>query len=302
MRACFGGWGRIRRYEFIPVGRELQMNSGYIVRRLAWRWFPGLLYWRRVHLQNIPARRGRETLKPKAAIDRYLAGLKEVSFSIKDKRVFILGYGGRFSVACKLLELGAGHVALCDPYVTPDHAHNRTLLPEYGIYLREQNEQVLPQSEYLTLYSKDIRQVIREHTTAPFDLVISSSVFEHIKDVEETVEALNGLTCRQGVGLHFIDLRDHLYSYPFEMLTYPSFIWHHGLNPTSHLNRYRLWNYRSAFSQYFSQVTITIEENNEQAFALAAPHIRSEFKSGNLLEDSATFIRVIAQNPKPIVR
>ncbi len=273
------------------------MNTGYIMRRLARRWFPGILSWRRVHLLRLPVQCGLETLKPQLAVDRYLAALAECAFSIQGKRIFILGYGGVFAVGCKLLAAGARHVILCDPYTKPDHGRNRLLLTEYGNYLRWQNGQVLPRTEYLSVYTKDVCQLVKEHSIEPVDLASSASVLEHVEDVEGTVGALSGLTHPDGLALHFIDICDHLYRYPFEMLSYSPFIWQYWLNPSSHLNRYRLWDYRQIFSHYYSQVTIAVEKKDEHSFARTAHKIRPEFKTGNLHEDSATFIRVTARSP-----
>ena len=52
------------------------------------------------------------------------------------------------------------------------------------------------------------------------DLVLSNSVLEHVQDVDATIKALAALTDSNGMQIHFIDLRDHYFKYPFEMLCY----------------------------------------------------------------------------------
>ena len=63
--------------------------------------------------------------------------------------------------------------------------------------------------------------------------------------------ALAGLTAAGGLNIHFVDLRDHFFRYPFEMLHYSEAAWRRWLNPTSNHNRYRVWDYRRVFEAAF---------------------------------------------------
>jgi hypothetical protein len=81
------------------------------------------------------------------------------------------------------------------------------------------------------------------------------------------------------------------------MLRFSETTWRRWLNPSSNHNRYRLWDYRRAFTACFGQVDIDILERKPEAFQKLMPHIRPEFRSGNLAEDSVTLIRVIASKP-----
>jgi hypothetical protein len=122
------------------------------------------------------------------------------------------------------------------------------------------------------------------------DLVLSSSVYEHLDDVDGITHALRILTNNQGKHVHFVDLRDHYFRYPFEMLTYSIKTWRNLLNPTSNLNRLRIPQYESIFHKYFSDVRIIIKETNIDSFHKTQPRIRKEYLSGDDRVDAATKI------------
>jgi hypothetical protein len=124
-------------------------------------------------------------------------------------------------------------------------------------------------------------------------------VYEHLDDVEGITRALARLTCTGGIHLHYVDLRDHYFKYPFEMLTYSKHTWQRWLNPTSNLNRYRIPDYRRAFEQSFERVEIQVLASDPVAYEKAHKRIRPEFNSGDMQIDTATLIRVIAFNPHP---
>jgi hypothetical protein len=94
-----------------------------------------------------------------------------------------------------------------------------------------------------------------------------------------------------------VDLRDHFFKYPFEMLRFSESTWRAWLNPSSNHNRYRLWNYRKAFEAHFRAVDIEILTREEESFRRLRPYIQPEFISGNMDEDSAATIRVVVSEP-----
>lgn len=274
------------------------MNLGYFIPRVIRHFMPPSLA-RLMLRQKMIIKPGLETSDPGSAIKRYLVALSELNASVQGRRVLVLGYGGNFAVGCQLLALGAQHVVLCDPYAPPDHKRNQPLLQQYPQYLSVSGGQVFPNPLYLSLIEADIRQAAVQDALHPVDLVISSSVYEHLDDVEGITHALAQVTAPDGLGLHFIDLRDHFFRYPFEMLRYSAETWRGWLNPTSNLNRYRLWDYRRAFESCFQQVSIKIVERDEAQLEKIRPAIRAQFLSGDMEEDAATIIRVAVFAPKP---
>jgi len=174
---------------------------------------------------------GLETSNPRAAVDRYQQVLEEHGISLTGKRVLDFGYGGHFAVGAELLRRGASHVVLCDPFASSDDQRNRQLLTIYKDFFIEREDRVLPRPEYFTLLERDVR-LLAPGEIPPCDLVLSSSVYEHLDDPLAITRALAALTSPDGAHVHFVDLRDHFFKYPFEMLCYSDKVWQRWLNPT----------------------------------------------------------------------
>lgn len=241
---------------------------------------------------------GLESTDPFAASARYAETLSANGVSIEGKRILVFGFGGRFAVGVDLLKRGAAHVVLCDHYVLLDTERNRELLSEYEIYLKAEKDDVQPRGEFITLLQGDIREEPIQKQISQVDIVLSTSVFEHLEDVPGITKALAKLTAPQGMHLHFIDLRDHFFKHPFEMLKFSEGVWKNFLNPTSNLNRYRLGDYQIVFESNFEKVDFTVLERLEDEFRRAERMIRAEFKTGDESMDSVTLIHVFASQPK----
>jgi hypothetical protein len=242
-------------------------------------------------------RPGLESSDPLAAVDQYTKALAQYGKSIKDQRVLVFGYGGRFAVGVELLKQGAAHVVLCDHFVLLDQERNLELLPKYDDYLQVENGEVMPRPEHITLLHGDIRDARLQAEIPAVDLVLSTSVYEHLDDVNGITHALSKLTAQHGAQIHFVDLRDHYFKYPFAMLAYSESVWRNFLNPTSNLNRYRLPSYQGIFEKYFGQVKINVLARQENEFTQMRHRIRSEFLTGDLSVDSTTLIQIFAEIP-----
>ncbi len=273
------------------------MNLPYLVPRLVRHFLPERLT-RFLLRRSLIIRPGLETSDPQAAVSRYLGVLKAHRVSLSGKRVLVLGYGGRFELGAALLEAGAAYVVLCEKDAPPDDVYNLGLLPKYGSYIDLEAGHPRPRPEHMALLQADIRKVSVSTAFPPVDLVLSSSVYEHLEDVDGITRALAALTRPDGLQIHYVDLRDHFFKYPFEMFSYSEKVWRGWLNPTSNHNRFRLPDYRRVFGKYFGQVEIQILERDPQAFEKARPRIRPEFLGGNAGEDAVTLILVVASQPK----
>jgi hypothetical protein len=241
-------------------------------------------------------RPGLESSDPSAAVDQYIKALSAYGRSVQGKQVLVFGYGGRFAVGVELLRQGASHVVLCDHFVLMDRERNLELLPDYGDYLVIENNDVKPRPEFITLLHGDIRDDSIQKQISHVDYVLSTSVYEHLDDVDGITSALANLTAAQGAHLHFVDLRDHYFKYPFEMLTFSEGVWKNFLNPTSNLNRFRLANYQKVFDSYFQKVDILILNRQEDEFRNTRSRIRPEFLTGNDVMDSVTLISIYSQD------
>jgi SAM-dependent methyltransferase len=272
------------------------LNLQYLIPRIVRHFLPEKIV-RFLLLRNLIIHAGIETNEPFAAVRRYTDILAQRGLSLRGKRVLVFGYGGRFDIGFALLKEGASHIILCDKYAPPDEAHNRHLFASEDKYFVTTHEGLRPRPECFTLLQADIRDTAHERTLEAVDYVISSSVYEHLDDVEGITRALAALTKPDGLHIHYVDLRDHFFKYPFEMLRFSESTWRNWLNPSSNHNRYRIWNYRDAFHACFEQVEMEVIDREEEAFRKALPHIRPEFISGMMEEDAVGTIRVVASKP-----
>ena len=234
------------------------MNLAYLAPRAIRHFMPEKLAdW--MKRRNLIIKAGVETMDPFAAVNRYEAFFDTANISIQNKTLMVFGYGGNILTGCELLKRGAKQVVLCERQGFP--------------FLKFNQE---------------------HHKIDPVDLILSSSVFEHLDDVDTITHALACLTKASGKQVHFIDLRDHFFKYPFEMLTFSDAVWKRFLNPTSNLNRYRLFHYEAIFRKNFKEVRIQVQESDQAAFLQVKERIRKEFLSGDDSIDSATLITVEA--------
>ena len=272
------------------------MNLSYIIPRIVRHFLPEKLV-RALLLRGWVIQPGLETSDPKAAVQRYHDVLFEKEFSLEGKRVLVFGYGGRFDIGVGFLRAGATHVVLCDKFAPPDEIHNWQLFSMEPRYFSLTTNQTRPRPEWMTLSQTDIRDVGIRGEFEPVDVVVSNSVYEHLDDVEGITRALAALTNPNGLQVHFVDLRDHFFKYPFEMLRFSDKVWYQWLNPSSNHNRYRLWNYRRAFGAFFNNVEIQILSRDKAAFLQIRPFILPKFLNGNIEEENVTTIRVVATKP-----
>ncbi len=243
-------------------------------------------------------RPGLETREPASAVARYREVLSERGDSLAGKRVLVFGYGGNFAVGAELLRAGAGQVVLLDRFAPPDNHRNLQLLSAYPKIFRLENGQVLPANETISLIHDDVKSVATRNLVSMFDLIVSSSVYEHLDDPPGLTAALAALTAPRGLHIHYVDLRDHYFQRPFEMLAFSERVWKNWLNPTSNLNRFRLRDYRRVFESCFGEVEISVLERDPESFARVRPRICPEFLTGDDEQDSVTLIRIVARAPR----
>ena len=272
------------------------MNLPYLIPRLIRHFLPEKLV-RTLLLRNIIIQPGLETNNPFAAVQRYVDVLSQRGRSLDGKRVLVFGYGGRFDIGYGILKAGAAHVILCDKYAPPDETHNHRMFAAEDKYFAVEGSGLRPRPEWITLLQADVRDRYATAQIDPVDIVISSSVYEHLEDVEGITRALAGLTRPDGIQIHYVDLRDHFFKYPFEMLRFSEATWRRWLNPSTNHNRYRVWDYRRVFESCFDHVEIQILSREEGAFRKVMPRLRPEFVSGNMQEDAVGLIQVVVSGP-----
>jgi len=147
------------------------------------------------------------------------------------------------------------------------------------------------------VHNGDITSNINELPKA--DIILSNSVMEHVENLPAIIDALCKHTNPAGVHLHFIHIGDHFGKHPFEMLTYPDFVWKHFLNPPTNLNRLRLKEHVESYSKRFGNVSSEILLKDNQEFAQEKRRIRKEFIFDSD-DDSVIVFSIFASEMKEI--
>jgi SAM-dependent methyltransferase len=275
------------------------LNLKYVLPRMVRHYLPR--YFTHLLLRNkLIIKPGYDTSAPMEMVNRYQKALEQAGRSIQGQRIMDFGYGGSYALACGLLKAGASHVTLVDKFARPENQMNLKLFPEYEQYLVVQHGRVIPRPEAIEVTEADIHDLAKNARAQPFDVILSSSVYEHLDDVDGITHSLAALTKPSGCQVHFIDLRDHYFKYPFEMLTFSDELWKKRLNPGSNLNRYRFGNYQAIFERYFGEMHFTVLERDPVRFEQAHPRIAPRFLSGDADIDSITLLQVYAAAPKTL--
>ncbi len=272
------------------------MNLRYILLRLIRHFLPDswIVFLKN---RNILVQPGLETHSPIKAVDHYRQVLTRHGLALANKKVMVFGYGGNLSIGCELLNAGASRVFLVEQKGFKDDFDINKIFQNYPACFIDQSGKIIPNPGKMRLFHDDLENISLRTDYEKVDLVLSNSVFEHVREPLPIATQLAKMTKAQGSQLHFIDLRDHYFKYPFEMLCYREPIWNDWLNPTSHLNRLRIHNYREIFQQAFRHVEIVMDASDMDNYLASFNRIRPEFISGNQEEESATLIHVYCQNP-----
>jgi hypothetical protein len=269
-------------YLALRIGRRLIPNS--------------LMHWILSHRLGVQP--GLETREPQRAARRYEKALQVMGRTLQEAKVLILGYGGYYGLAVELLRLGAARVDLLDPYAHPHRAANRALAATAAPYLLLEGDKVRLNPDWMRiLRSAEGRG--QSGDPERYDVVLSWSVYEHVQDPARLTEQLARRTAIHGCHVHYIDLRDHYFRRPFEMLCHSEHLWRKLLNPPSNLNRLRAWQYPPLFHPHFERVEMDILERDPEALQRTRSRIRLRFLSGHAGLDSATRILIKAWNPNP---
>ena len=271
------------------------MNFHYITARIFRRLIPSAVA-DILRDRSIIFHPGIETSDPKYACGRYVSALEAHGWGIKQKNVTVFGYGGSYGLAAELLNAGAQHVGLIDLHERTNLRSNIITYSKYAEYFNVNGTDIEPKIEFISLSHGDI---LKDNIDLPLaDFLLSSSVLEHVDQLDKIVQALKLLTKTDGIQLHRIDLGDHFQKYPFEMLTYSNFVWNNFLNPPSNLSRLRIDDYKESFQKFYADTRITIEGRDPEKFHKVKEKIKPEFLTGSDERDAALGITLFAAGSK----
>jgi 2-polyprenyl-3-methyl-5-hydroxy-6-metoxy-1,4-benzoquinol methylase len=225
-------------------------------------------------------RPGVDTRAPEGAANDLIARCVRREICIEGKRVCVVGYGGSFGIALALLNHGAKHVVLQDPFAPIRHKRIQALDPAHlARYFIQTRKGLEPDPERITLVH-DHLSVFAKTQPESIDVVYSSSVLEHVSEVDRLIKNCADVSRADAINIHHVDLRDHFFRYPFEMLCYGARIWERWLN-TSNLNRCRLDDYERIFAHHFASYDVQVTQALPDEFKKIKKRIRPEFLTGD---------------------
>lgn len=188
------------------------------------------------------------------------------SISFAGKTIMVVGPGTSLFLPIYCLLHGANKVYLIDPF---PRLYNE-IVRKYITYFEENTGKDL--EEYIEKKSltfnkerlclmKTYLEHIERIPTDSIDIVISTSVLEHIKNIEDSVKELSRVLRIGGVMYHHIDLRDHYnFREPFKFLKYSDFVWNSFCTKVgySYTNRLRADDYLHLFRKHhFVNIKVT---------------------------------------------
>ncbi|MBJ18176.1 MAG: hypothetical protein CL933_02015 [Deltaproteobacteria bacterium] len=241
-------------------------------------------------------RPGQDTANPAGSADLYEQAARQDGIELKGSSVLVFGFGGGYGVALELLHRGASHVFLQDPFAPIRDRRNERLPAErMERFFRRAQGAWLADERWVTLVREPLPEFAKRNPGL-VDLVVSSSVFEHVATdrVGDHIAASARLSRVGGLNVHQVDLRDHFFRYPFEMLHYGERTWNRWLNADNNLNRLRLPDFRRMFQQNFSQVHVEPQLVLREEFEMARDRIRPHYLSGDDDVDSVGTVLVCA--------
>jgi hypothetical protein len=259
------------------------MNVSYVFIRILRKMIPrmaGEFILRR----NIGMKMSLGVVDPGSVVDEYRREISRFSHDINGAAILEIGYGGSFGTAIAFLKRGARHIYLYDPFAHPFTKANRILARTEGKYLIEQKGRVIPDPGLITVLPDELDQ--NAFNRGQVNFILSNAVLEHVRDVGGLFDQLV-VAIPDGFHAHYVDLRDHFYRYPFEMLCYSDRTWNRFLNPADQLNRMRLLEYCAVLDKRFSHSEYRITESDSEGFNRQKHRIKRHFLSGDDRVDAA---------------
>jgi SAM-dependent methyltransferase len=230
-------------------------------------------------------RRGDGSLEeqvPRHCLEVLLKQLNAHGLELAKKIVLEIGSGRFARFALQLLAAGAQRVINVDPLaVSLDDIRHKEVLLSDCVSLDLDPEDAFSRIE---VENKDFTVLAVPPLENQVDLVISSSVLEHVKDPKAVLQSSFNWLKPGGMTLHLIDLRDHNFRFrhPFEMLTYSDTVWAKwlDLDGAFHVNRLRLPDYINVAREIgFQRINYEILSKDEAELTAVIDRIQPEFRT-----------------------
>lgn len=178
------------------------------------------------------------------------------------------------------LEVGSGatnavgYALAAHPITSPDGGV--TLFDPYAVLLQDV-DRVARQSLPPELLARVQRVTSLDGVAdASVDLVLSSSVLEHLRDPAALFQELARVLAPGGVMLHCVDYRDHFFKYPFHFLLFSKATWDRWLDPGD-LPRWRLRDHLTALRDAGFEVRVLDARRLPEDYARVCSRVSPEF-------------------------
>jgi len=224
----------------------------------------------------------------KDVYERYSEMLAKHQIVYKDKIIMDVGSGDNYYHAYFFIKNGAKKFILCEPFA--DYLLDSVVLEKRGEILlgKKKFQEDRSVFENISVVSDHLEK-LKHLDDSSVDIIISTSVFEHIDNVEKCIKECQRVLKSGGVMIHQIDIRDHAdFEEPFNYLGYSSWNWRWlRTNSFVYTNRRRSKDFLDSLRR--NKFTILQAEEDRQAFG--AVKINREF--GDYTQDELEVIRLL---------
>jgi len=208
------------------------------------------------------------------------------------------GTGFDNPLSAPLLLTGIRQLLLLEPYVGARADHHRLQErlrylvdcaesdPEFPLSRRQTVSDLFGQNSKPHQMPANVQILDRfwEDTGLPdgsVDLILSASVLEHLRKPDAVLRESSRILRPDGWMLHLVDLRDHFFRYPFEMLKYSPRAWsllttHTG--GSGFQNRWRLPQWLDALEQCGFNTQVIPQLTLRDEMLLERPFFHSDFQ------------------------
>jgi SAM-dependent methyltransferase len=253
----------------------LLSNVEYIALRLARRFLfrdEFLLRFGRL----IPHYRvNRNQADPRPLVADYSRHLADRGFSAAGRRILEVGTGATDSTGYEFAaQFQPAEMLMLEPFVAfaadEDQRLLESIATRHGLAAPRLKSSVRHLHRFSDIPDRSV------------DLIVSSSVLEHVGDPPALFRECGRVLRPGGAMLHLVDYRDHFFKYPYHFLQFSQRTWNRWLNPGD-LPRWRVYDHLQALTAAGFQPTLLRADRDDAAFARIAPHLSADFQANDPL-------------------